>query len=59
MRRKGLFAAAAAFAASPQGRRMIQQARDYARSPEGRQKMAELKSRVAQRRSGPPRSGSF
>ena len=35
MAKKGLFAAAAAFAASPQGRRMLRQARDYVRSPEG------------------------
>ncbi len=46
MRRKGLFAAAAAFAASPQGRRMIQQARDYVRSPEGKRKIAEVREQV-------------
>jgi hypothetical protein len=47
--RKGMLAAAAAFAASPRGRRMIQQATSYLRSPEGRQKIAELRTRVAQR----------
>lgn len=52
MRRKGMFAAAAAFAASPQGRRMLQQAKDYVRSPEGKRKMSELRSQVSQRRSG-------
>ena len=46
MRGKGLFAAAAAFAASPQGRRMLQQARDYVRSPEGKQKIADMRGQV-------------
>jgi hypothetical protein len=46
MRKKGMFAAAAAFAVSPAGRRMIQQARSYLRSPEGRQKIAELRGRA-------------
>jgi hypothetical protein len=55
MRKKGLFAAAAAFAASPQGRRMIQQAKDYARSPEGRAKIAQIRNQVAQRRTTRPR----
>ncbi len=55
MRRKGLFAAAAAFAASPQGRRMIQQAKDYARSPEGKAKIAQLRNQVTQRSSARPR----
>lgn len=50
MRRKGMFAALAAFAASPQGRRMIQQARGYARSPEGKRKIAELRGQVAARK---------
>lgn len=50
MRRKGLFAAAAAFAASPQGKRMIRQAKDYVRSPEGKAKLSELKSQVGQRK---------
>ena len=56
--RKGLFAAVAAFAASPQGRRMIQQARDYVRSPEGRAKVARLREQVAQRRAARPRPAS-
>ncbi len=55
MRRKGLFAAAAAFAASPQGRRMIQQAKDYARSPEGKAKIAQLRNQVTQRKGARPR----
>lgn len=50
MRRKGMFAALAAFAASPQGRRMIQQAKDYVRSPEGKAKIAQVRNQVAQRR---------
>jgi hypothetical protein len=47
--RKGMLAAAVAFAASPRGRRMIQQATSYLRSPQGRQKIADLRSRVTQR----------
>lgn len=58
MRKKGLFAAAAAFAASPQGQRMIRQAKDYVQSPEGRAKLnqirGQLTDQVAQRRSGKP-----
>lgn len=50
MRRKGLFAAAAAFAASPQGKRMIRQAKDYVQSPQGRAKLADLKNQVGQRK---------
>jgi hypothetical protein len=50
MRRKGMFAAAAAFAASPQGRRMIQQAKDYLRSPAGKAKIAQVRNQVSQRR---------
>ena len=52
MRKKGLFAAAAAFAASPQGQRLIRQAKDYVQSPEGRAKIAQLKDQLTQRRSG-------
>lgn len=48
MRKKGLFAAAAAFAASPQGQRLIRQAKAYAQSPEGRAKLAGLKNQVSQ-----------
>jgi hypothetical protein len=52
MRRKGMFAALAAFAASPQGRRLLQRARDYARSPEGRRKFAEVREQVRRRVGG-------
>lgn len=52
MRKKGLFAAAAAFAASPQGQRLIRQAKDYVQSPEGRAKLAELKDQLGQRKGG-------
>ena len=51
MRKKGLFAAAAAFAASPQGQRLMRQAKDYMQSPEGRAKLAQLKDQFSQRRS--------
>jgi hypothetical protein len=51
VRRKGLIGALAAFAASPQGRRAMQQAKDYVRSPEGKRKIAELRAQVANRRS--------
>lgn len=58
MRKKGLFAAAAAFAASPQGQRMIRQAKDYVQSPQGRAKLNQVKGQiadqVAQRRSARP-----
>ena len=50
MRKKGLFAAAAAFAASPQGQRMMQQAKAYVQSPEGRAKMAQVRSQLTQRK---------
>lgn len=50
MRKKGMFAALAAFAASPQGKRALRQAKDYVRSPEGKRKLAELKGQVSQRR---------
>jgi hypothetical protein len=53
--RKGMFAAAAAFAVSPPGRRMIQQARSYLRSPEGRRKIAELRGRAQRTVDTPPR----
>jgi hypothetical protein len=52
VRKKGLFAAAAAFAASPQGQRLIRQAKDYVQSPEGRAKLAQLKDQIAQRKTG-------
>jgi hypothetical protein len=41
-KRKGAVAAAAAFAASPQGRRLLQQAKDYAQRPETKAKAREL-----------------
>jgi hypothetical protein len=53
VRKKGLFAAAAAFAASPQGQRMIRQAKDYVQSPEGRAKLNQIKDQVAQRKNAP------
>ena len=34
---------------------MIQQAKDYARSPEGKAKIAQLRNQVTQRRSARPR----
>jgi len=58
VRKKGLFAAAAAFAASPQGQRMIRQAKDYMQSPEGRAKLnhirGQLADQMAQRRPAKP-----
>jgi hypothetical protein len=54
MRRKGMLAALAAFAASPQGRRLMQKAKNYARSPQGRQKVAELRGQLTGRRSPYP-----
>jgi hypothetical protein len=53
VRKKGLFAAAAAFAASPQGQRLIRQAKDYVQSPEGRAKLNQIKEQVAQRKNAP------
>jgi CHASE3 domain sensor protein len=52
VRKKGLFAAAAAFAASPQGQRLMRQAKDYVQSPQGRAKLAELKDQLGQRKGG-------
>jgi hypothetical protein len=54
VRKKGLFAAAAAFAASPQGQRLIRQAKDYVQSPEGRVKLAQIKDQISQRKTAPP-----
>ncbi len=39
---KGLVAAAAAFAASPQGQRFIKQVKDYASKPENREKLQQM-----------------
>lgn len=47
MRKMGMLAALGAFAASPQGRRLIQQAKTYARSPEGQRKIAEVRAQVS------------
>jgi hypothetical protein len=52
VRKKGLFAAAAAFAASPQGQRLMRQAKDYVQSPQGKAKLAELKDQLSQRKGG-------
>jgi hypothetical protein len=54
MRRRGMLVAVAAFAATPQGRRLIQRAKTYARSPEGQRKLAELRGRVRRRPPNPP-----
>jgi hypothetical protein len=55
---RGLLAGAAAFAASPQGRKLIQQAREYAARPETKEKaqqiVAQLRARRAAARPGPP-----
>jgi hypothetical protein len=53
VRKKGLLAAAAAFAASPQGQRLIRQAKDYVQSPEGRAKLNQMKDQIAQRKNAP------
>ena len=51
-RRKGMIAAAAAFAASPQGRRLMQQAREYASRPETKARAQELLAQARSRRKG-------
>jgi hypothetical protein len=48
-KRKGAVAAAAAFAASPQGRRMLQQAKEYAQRPETKAKARELMAQARTR----------
>jgi hypothetical protein len=53
MKRKGLLAAVTAFAASPRGRRLIQQAKSYATSPEGKRKLREMRSRTSRKRRSP------
>ena len=58
MRKKGLFAAAAAFAASPQGQRMIRQAKDYMQSPEGRAKLNQIRGQLADQMAGRENAGS-
>ena len=42
-----LFSQLAAFARSPQGRRLASQAMRYARSPQGREKIAQTRQRLA------------
>ncbi len=61
MKKKGLFAAVAALAASPQGRRMMNRAKDFATSPEGKRKFQELRTRATdavKKRRGHPQSQS-
>jgi hypothetical protein len=48
-KKKGLLAALAAFASSPQGRKLIRQAKTYAQSPEGQRKLNQLRSKASQR----------
>jgi hypothetical protein len=43
----GLFAKAKRFAASPQGKRAMRQASDYAKSGKGKRQLASLRSRFA------------
>ena len=45
----------AAFARSPQGRRLAQKAMNYAKSPEGKAKIAQVREKVAKRGTGGPR----
>jgi hypothetical protein len=58
---RGLIAAAATFAASPQGRRLIAQAKAYAQKPENRAKVQRAIADVRARRKGggtPPAYGT-
>ena len=45
----------ARLARSPQGRRLAQQAMSYARSPEGKRKIADARRQIAARRKPRPR----
>jgi hypothetical protein len=45
----------AKFAGSPQGRRMTRQAMSYAKSPEGKRKIADVRAQLAARRKPGPR----
>ena len=47
-----IFAKAAAFARSPQGRRAIKKASAYAKSPEGRKQLQRVMETAKSRRSG-------
>jgi hypothetical protein len=49
---RGLIAAAMAFAATPQGRQLLQQAREYATRPETKQRAQELLAQARARRKG-------
>ena len=40
-----------AFVKSPQGRRLTEQAKDYARKPENRRKLDQLRQRISRKRS--------
>jgi hypothetical protein len=50
-----IFAKAAAFARSPQGRRLMRQASTYAKSPEGRQKIQQAVQTAKSRRAAAPK----
>jgi hypothetical protein len=43
----------AKFATSPQGRRLFTKAKDYAQSPEGRARIAQVQKRLEARRARP------
>jgi hypothetical protein len=49
---KGLLAAAMAFAATPQGRMLLQQAKEYASRPETKARAQQLLSQARSRRKG-------
>jgi len=49
---KGLLAAAMAFAATPQGRALLQQAKEYASRPETKQRAQQLITQARARRKG-------
>ena len=51
-KRRGMIAAAAAFAASPQGRRLIQQAKEYVSRPETKARAQELVTQARNRGKG-------
>jgi hypothetical protein len=57
--RKGILAAAAAFAASPRGRQLFRQAKDYVRSPAGQRRIDDIRARVTRGRTPAtgPRAG--
>ena len=44
-----LFSKATRLASSPQGKKLMRQAQDFASKPENRQKIAQFRSRVAKR----------